>query len=408
MIHRIFDPEKDREQSHRIWRDCGWLEKDKEEVMDTFVDACRALAGDIDGVMEALVVSSPGTIRHLDEDLSMSAVCGVTTSYVGRKRGLAARITSELIALDVTEGAEVAALGMFEQGYYDQLGFGSGAYEPWFDFDPAHLRVEISPPVPRRLTTDDWEAVHRSRLARMKSHGSVCLMKPELTKAEMAWGKNTFGLGYFDESGSLTHHFWCGHEGGEHGPYFVPWMCYRDYCQFLELLGLIRSLGDQVHLVRISEPAGIQLQDLLHQPFKHRTVTKGSRHQGRVLSSAYWQIRICDLEKCLAKTHLRGGTVRFGLRLSDPVEKYLDHDSPWRGVSGEYTVVLGPESSAVDGIRDNLPVMEASVGAFSRMWMGVRPATGIAVTDQLAGPSALLEELDRLIRIPSPRTDWDF
>jgi hypothetical protein len=408
MIHRIFDPERDREQCRTIWRDCGWLEKGKEEVMDTFVDSCRALVGDIDGTAEGLVVSSPGTVRHLDTELSMSAVCGVTTSYVGRKRSLAARLTAELIALDVSEGAEVAALGMFEQGYYDMLGFGTGSYEPWFDFDPAHLEVDIRPPVPKRLTVDDWEAVHRSRLSRRKSHGSVCLLKPELTKAEMAWGKNTFGLGYFDGSGELTHHFWCGHEGGEHGPYYVPWMSYRDYCQFLELLALIRGLGDQVHLIRIQEPAGIQLQDLLRQPFKHRTVTRGSKHMGRVQCSAYWQLRICDLQKCMEKTRLDGEQVRFGLRLSDPVEKYLDHDAPWKGAGGEFTVVLGPQSSAVPGIAGDLPVMEASVGAFSRMWMGVRPASGIAVTDQLAAPATLLERLDRLLLLPTPRTDWDF
>jgi hypothetical protein len=408
MIHRVFDPERDREQSHRIWKDCGWLEKDKEGVMDTFVDNCRALVGDIDGVAEGLVLSSPASVMYLDRELSMSAVCGVTTSYVARKRGLAARLTSELLALDVAEGAEMAGLGMFEQGYYDMLGFGTGSYETWFDIDPAHLQVDVRPPVPKRLSMEDWEAVHGSRLNRMRSHGSVCLERPELTKADMEWSKNSFGLGYFDSSGNLTHHFWCCHEGGEHGPYFIPWMSFRDHCQLLELLGLIRGLGDQVHTVRICEPRGIQLQDLLQQPFKYREVTKGSKHQYGVRCSAYWQMRICSLEKCLAKTHLDCGHVRFGLRLVDPLEKYLDHDAPWRGVSGEYTVVLGPESSAVKGIAEGMPVMEASVGAFTRMWLGVRPATGIAVTDRLAAPRSLLDELDALIRIPAPHTDWDF
>jgi hypothetical protein len=250
--------------------------------------------------------------------------------------------------------------------------------------------------------------VHNSRLSKMRSHGSVCLPESGLTKAVMKWGKNTFGLGYPDGSGDLTHHFWCEHEGNEHGPYIITWMCYRDYCQFLELMALIRGLGDQVHLVRMCEPAGIQMQDLLKQPFKHWKVTRGSKLEGRMTSSAYWQLRICDLAKCLAKTRLDGEPVRFGLRLSDPIEKYLDHDAPWRGISGEYTVVLGPESSAVPGIEEGLPVMEASVGAFSRMWMGVRPASGIAVTDQLAAPQALLDELDRLLRLPVPLTGWEF
>jgi len=408
MINREYDPEKDKEQCHRIWRDCGWLEKGKEEVMDTFIGGCRSLVGDVEGIPEALVLSSPGTIRYLNEDITMSAVCAVTTSYVGRKRGLAGRLTSEAVALDAAEGAEVSALGMFEQGYYNRLGYGAGTYDPWFDFDPADLLVDIKPPVPTRLTTDDWEAVHLSRLKRKLSHGSACLQRADLTKAEMAWAKNGFGLGYFDESGELTHHFWCGHEGGEHGPYFVPWMCYRDYCQFLGLLALIRGLGDQVHLIRINEPPAIQMQDLIRQPFKQRRITKGTRFAGKVHNSAYWQIRICDIEKCIGKTHLFGGEVRFNLRLSDPIVDYLDDDAPWKGISGEYTVVLGAESKTSRGMSGSLPLMEASVGAFTRMWFGVRPASGLAVTDDLAAPETLLEDLDGLLRLPVPRTDWEF
>jgi hypothetical protein len=48
------------------------------------------------------------------------------------------------------------------------------------------------------------------------------------------------------------------------------------------------------------------------------------------------------------------------------------------------------------------------VNAFSRLWLGVRPASGLAVTDDLAGPSALLEQLDRVLLLPEPKPDWDF
>ncbi len=36
-------------------------------------------------------------------------------------------------------GAELAGLGMFEQGFYNKLGFGTLAYENWVSFDPANL-----------------------------------------------------------------------------------------------------------------------------------------------------------------------------------------------------------------------------------------------------------------------------
>ncbi len=59
-----------------------------------------------------------------------------------------------------------------------------------------------------------------------------------------------------------------------------------------------------------------------------------------------------------------------------------------------------------DGLDDGLPVLDASVGAFTRLWMGVRPATGLALTDDLAGPPALLDALDEAFRLPTPRAGW--
>jgi len=38
----------------------------------------------------------------------------------------------------------------------------------------------------------------------------------------------------------------------------------------------------------------------------------------------------------------------------------------------------------------------------------VRPATGLAVTDELEGPQELLEELAWVLRLPDPKPDWDF
>jgi hypothetical protein len=35
-------------------------------------------------------------------------------------------------------------------------------------------------------------------------------------------------------------------------------------------------------------------------------------------------------------------------------------------------------------------------------------AIGLAVTDELSGPPELLRQLDRTLRLPQPRPDWDF
>jgi hypothetical protein len=119
-------------------------------------------------------------------------------------------------------------------------------------------------------------------------------------------------------------------------------------------------------------------------------------------------MRICDVGACLAATKLQGEPVRFNLDLSDPIEDLLDEEWDWRGVGGEYVVTLGAESAATTGHESGLPTLRASIGAFTRMWLGVRPVTGLATTDDLEGPGDLLADLDRVLRLPTPKPDWDF
>ncbi|MFL7792463.1 MAG: GNAT family N-acetyltransferase [Anaerolineae bacterium] len=409
-MFRDYDPGQDKESVLRIWREVGWLEEGKDkltEVLARFIFCGRTLVAEIDGAAECLVNAVPATMRYLDQDLSFSAVLGVSTSRIARKQGLASRLTAMAVAQDAADGVQLAGLGIFEQGFYNQLGFGSGSYEHWFAFDPARLRIDVKARVPRRLSTDDWAAAHAARLARLRSHGSLNVFPAVVTEAEMAWTNNGFGLGYYDgPDGELTHYLWC-QAKGPIGPYFVKWMCFQTREQFLELMALLRNLGDQIRLVRVQEPPGIQLHDLIEQPFKQRQISRRSEYESTVHASAYWQVRMCDLAGCLARTHLPGDTVRFNLALADPIERFLGDDVPWRGLSGDYVVTLGPSSGVEPGTDADLPTLTVSVGAFTRMWLGVRPATGLSMTDDLAGPQGLLEALDRTLRLPAPKLDWD-
>jgi len=349
------------------------------------------------------------TMRYLSEELPFSAITGVTTSRIARKRRLARRLTAKAVALDAAAGALVAGLGIFEQGYYNQLGFGSGGYEHWIAFDPAGLAVSAKARIPRRITSEDWALVHTSRLTRLRGHGSCNLTPAEITRSDMLWNDKGFGLGYCDgPGGELTHHFWCRMKDAEHGPYTITWISFQTPDQFLELMALLRNLGDQVRLVRMREPPGVQLQDLLAQPFKERQATERGQFEARMNAAAYWQVRICDLAGCLAHTHLRGGPVRFNLKLNDPVARFLEEDAPWRGIGGSYIVQLGETSDAATGRDALLPTLRASAGAFTRLWLGVGPASGLAATDELEGPPELLAELDRVLTLPVPRVDWDF
>jgi hypothetical protein len=409
-MFRDYDPNKDKEVVLRIWREVGWLEEGKDklaEVLARFISCGRALVAEIDGAAECLVNTAPGEMRYLDQDLSFAAVLGVTTSRVARKQGLASRLAALAVAQDAADGAHLAGLGVFEQGFYNQLGFGSGGYEHWFAFDPARIRVDVKARVPRRIAVDDWAAVHASRLARLRGHGSLNVFPAVITEGDMIWVDNGFGLGYYDgPNGELTHLIWC-QAKGQSGPYTVRGMTFQTGGQFLELMALLRSLGDQVRLVWLQEPPGVQLQDLIEQPFKQRQISRRSEYESTVRASAYWQVRICDLAGCLERTHLPGDGVRFNLALTDPIERFLNDDAPWHGLTGDYVITLGPSSGVEPGTDADLPTLTASVGAFTRMWLGVRPATGLAMTDDLAGPPELLRALDLTLRLPDPKLDWD-
>lgn len=408
---RRYDEKKDKEAVARIWREVGWLEekKEHEEAMAAVLDSSRTLIAELNGAAECMVNTCPGTLRHLEDDVPSSILAGVTTSRIARKQGLASRLTARTLAEDAADGLKAALVGIFDQGYYNQLGFGNGAYEHWYTFDPTDLRINVKPRVPIRLTVDDWEAIHRSRIARFRRHGSCSLIPAQMTKADMTWSKNGFGLGYRDEeSGELTHHFWAKTKAIEHGPYTISWMAYQTKEQLFELLGLLKNLGDQVNSIELCEPPGMQMQDLLNHPFRSRRITESSKHENTIFAAAYWQVRMLDLPGCLEQTHLTGNPLRFNLLLTDPIERFLDDTSDWRGVGGEYVVALGEESSARQKRDESLPTLRASVNAFTRLWLGVRPASVLAWSDDLSGPQDLLARLDRTVCLPSPQVDWDF
>lgn len=411
MKFRDYDSTNDKQAIHRIWREVGWLEEEKNEeaALDFFLSGSRAVIAEIDGTPESLVATLDGLLRYGKEDLPFTAIAGVATGRIARKRGLAKQLVAHALARDAAAGALVAGLNMFEQGYYDRLGFGTGGYEHWCSLDPAQLTVDLTPRIPRRIEKKDWQQVHAARLARRRGHGACNLSAPQSTQADMFWSSNGFGLGYYDgPQGELTHHFWCNADDIAHGPYHIDWMTYQTRGQFMELIALLKSLGDQVRSVRICEPLGIQLQDLLDQPFKMHQVSEKSKYVNRISASAAWQVRICNLDGCMAKTHLNGDEVCFNLSLFDPITQFLPADAPWSGIGGDYVVVLGPRSSIEPGRDDSLPSLNASVGAFTRMWIGVRPASGLAFTDQLSGPQSLLEAIDQILRLPEPKLDWDF
>lgn len=411
MIYRPYNPKTDKAAAHRIWREIGWIDyddKDDEKYLNTFLSSSEVLVAEINGEAECLVASTPGSIKHLETELSLNIIAAVTTSHIARKQGFASRLTAKLIANAAESGALTSALGMFEQGYYSRLGFGTGPYEHIVSFEPSRIKTSVVAGVPSRIGIKDYKDCHQALMNRWRGHGAVQVYPPKDFKAEMGWTEQGFGLGYRDDNGTLTHFIW-GESKGEHGPYKITAIAYQNREQFLELMALIKSLGDQVFAVEMIEPANVQLQDLIEAPFRGQFRSKNSEFQEFNRAEAFWQLRINDLIACISKTHLPARpTLSFNLTLSDPITKYLEQDQKWQGVAGEYTVHLGPTSEAKPGLQKNLPDLKTTVGAFSRLWLGAASANAIATADDLHASQTLLDQLDATLCLPLPKVGWEF
>jgi hypothetical protein len=390
----------------RMWQEVGWLDDSELQAgaLGHLMGYGATRVGVIDGDAECLVHRTPGSIRYDRHDLSLCANTAVTTSSVARNLGLATRLTAEAIAAGAEEGAAVAALGMFEQGFYNRFGMGTLAYLHHLTFDPAQLRVDPPRRRPVRITRDDWAEVAALMARRERRHGSVHLDPPEVFRAELDWTENPFvGLGFRADDGRLIACL-VGTNAGEHGPLKVGVFAYEDDDALRDLLGLVRSLSAQVHAVSMIEPAGIQLQDLLETPLRSSD-PDAPIHRKWHTATAWYQLRILDLVAGVAARSWAGDAVAFDLVLTDPLS---DADVAWAGLAGDHTITIGQQSSAEAGHRGDLPVLRASVSAFSRLWFGVRPATGLAVTDELAGDLELLRALDHALVLPPPLPELSF
>ena len=405
-----YDHARDWTAVERIYREVGWIEDESDaKIAEQEAQHRPGVVFPIDGEAECAVFTAPGAMRHLETDLDMTVVASVTTSRIARRLGAAKALTAHVLAQAAEQGSEVAALSMFDQGFYDRIGFGTGAYAARVHFDPATLVVEAPFRPPKRLGAKHWREVYGAMFSRQRGHGSCVLHTPEITRAHLS-GTNykDFCLGFFDgPDGALSHFIW-GEVEGEHGPYNIWCYAYRNAEQLFELLALIKSLGDQVSSFSMEEPPEIQFQDLLRQPFRQREVTRGSKHASDHHTVAYGQARMLDVPRCLAKTHIDAADLRFNLRLTDPIASSLDGKHQWQGVAGDYVVTLGEESAATPGRAVGLPDLHASVGAFTRVWLGVRNASSLALTDDIQGDPALLAELDRSLRLPRPHVGWPF
>lgn len=411
MTIRPLDLKKDFAAVRRIWEEIGWIDRDDKDdakYLRKFLKGSRTLAAELNGEVECTVSSCDGTILHQQEELTMAVIAAVTTSTVARKQGLASKMTARVVAQEAQSGMATAALGMFEQGYYSRLGFGTGPYERFVKLNPALIEVDVAFNPPVRLTQKNAADVYQALMQRWRGHGGVQVASVKQVVAEMGWTEEPLGLGYRDAEGKLTHFVW-GSCKGEYGPFHIHALAYQNRQQLRELMALLKSLGDQIVLVTLFEPQHVQLQDLIRQPFRNQRKTEGSEYEEGIKAEAFWQLRINDLAACMAATHLSNqATLSLNLTLDDPIRHHLESSQPWQGVSGEYTLHLGQECDVSEGHSKGLPELKSSVGGFSRLWLGAATATRLATSGDLAAADDLIENLDQAFLLPTPATGWQF
>ena len=99
--------------------------------------------------------------------------------------------------------------------------------------------------------------------------------------------------------------------------------------------------------------------------------------------------------------------LRFNLIITDPLPKRMPQESAWEGADGRWVVTVSERCGAQRGHDPTLPLLTASVGGFSRFWVGAATAAALSLDNSFVGDAALLSELDSRWRLPQPCVDWD-
>ncbi len=420
MIYRSYNPEKDDSAALRIWQECGWLSRSiKEKDAKPFKNFVKlAKSSDVvehNGEAECLITSHQGRIQYLEKQLPLQVISSVTVSHLLRKQGAAGNLLAHVIARGAQSGDVYSGLGMFDQGFYNKHGYGNLPYAEQMNFDPATLQVPKLQRTPARLSKKDISAMIQNMKNHRPNHGLAYIESKEFYLVDIDEPEGQFGLGFYNDRGELTHHIWGGMLD-ENGPLIVDYMVYQNYDGLLEILSLLKSLSDQIHLVKMREPKSIQMQDFLSRPVRSARKTEWGKYRLGGSMTAWQQMRILRMEEALAALSLPVASKHgfsFNLVLDDPIEQFLKKDLPeditWRGIGGEWTITVRQDSSqASRGHTDGLPCLRSSVNGFTRMILGVLSPSALALSEDMEAPKELWQELDRVFILPKPDTRISF
>ncbi len=393
-----------------LWCQAGWREEhfDMEELLKHYIPAGTIFIAEQQGAIAGEVGTMPGNYRHCHSDIQLCAVTSVVIAIEQRRRAVGSDLTRRALRQALAEGAEVALLGAFDLGYYNRLGFGNGLPHRMIIIDPADIITNGAPPNLRKLTKTDVPAMHEARLRRYPVHGA-CSLYPSGFTASIAYATapHALALGIYHRK-KLTAHLWAVVK--DDVTLTIEWWAADSPQHWLELLRGVASLQDQVQRIIMPYPARICLEDLLKSPCR-RTRGMIGNENNPYPPPEYWQIRILDVVRCIQKSSLAvEQPYRFNLRVyGEAIEMPSKRGVVSDPQVSEYNVALGEHSECHAGHSKALPLLECSIGAFSRLWCGAYSASTLVLSDHFnVSEERMVASLDRLFALPTPMCDWYF
>ena len=299
-------------------RNAGWEEEgyDLQADLDKHLPACAGECACASGHAISVVIDMPGWFRYQERLLPLHAVTGVATMMHARRGGAAGRLLARALHRAHDEGAVVSALGAFDQGYYNRLGYGNGCNDVVAWFDPAALNVAEPTLNVVSLGAGDASRMHAARVRRYQWHGACSITPDGFTSGAVAsCGNRGFGLG-IEEDGALRAHLF-GARDCEDGETKVTlyWVCADAPHYLVELFGALKRLADQIEEARMVSPPYFCLQDMVRRPLRK------NMHIGTPQGDAlFWQLRILDVRRAIEAVSLSAREpVVFNMTLSDPL-----------------------------------------------------------------------------------------
>jgi predicted acetyltransferase len=351
---------------------------------------------DVDGEVGAVAVAIPATWWYHGVGYPVSAIAGVATRAVDRRRGLASRLVRGLLQAEQAGERCVSLLYPFRHGYYRRLGYATVGLTHFYRLPTAQLPddPELRRAV-RPLREPDRQAIQA--LYRRSLTGGPGGLERNAGQWAQRWGRQDERWVAYDEEG------------------LQGYLAYRPDGQQLEVRELValsaraeRGLwaflaaqADQRHSITYHAPTERPLWATLAEPPMVEAANRGFVLTDTAALTVGLMVRLVDVAEALRRRRcdpeLAGS---WSMEVTDPV---LD------GAPRVLSVTLEGGRARVEEAGGARPVVECDVVTLSQLFCGVVRASDARWYGRLRADDDTLPLLDRAFTGPVPfvhPADW--